>query len=81
MNPTLPLTEAAMQELEARIPELAGHAVKRAYQQALVTSGKVLEARHGELIETTAQGQQRLIRQLTPPTAIAIGTKRIRARI
>lgn len=35
------------------IPELAGSAVKRAYLQALTTSGKVIEARNGQLIETT----------------------------
>lgn len=81
MPPHSPFTEAAMQEVEARIPELASHAVKRAYQQALATSGKVIEARHGQLVEITAQGQQRIIRPLTPPTAVAVGTKRVRARV
>ena len=33
------LSEESMQRMEARIPELAGSAVKRAYLQALTTSG------------------------------------------
>lgn len=74
------LTEESMQLMEARIPELAGNAVKRAYYQALTVSGKVLEARDGQLVETTAEGQSRVIRNLSKPVAVKSGTKRIRAR-
>ena len=68
-----------MQRMEARIPELAGSAVKRAYLQALTTSGKVIEARAGQLIETTAEGTVRVIRHIAKPIPVALGAKRFRA--
>lgn len=74
------MTEESMQRMEARIPELAGSAVKRAYLQALTTSGKVLEARDGQLIETTAEGTVRVIRAIAKPIAVTMGAKRVRAR-
>lgn len=48
------MSEESMLSLEARIPELASKAVKLAYRQALITSGKVIEARKGQLIETSS---------------------------
>lgn len=74
------LNEESMRCMEARIPELAGNAVRRAYLQALTTSGKVVEARNGQLIETTAEGSFRVIRSIAKPIAVTMGTKRVRAR-
>ena len=74
------MSEESMQRMEARIPELAGSAVKRAYLQALTTSGKVIEARNGQLIETTAAGTVRVIRSIAKPVAVTMGAKRVRAR-
>ena len=74
------LNEKSMQVMEARIPELAGHAVHRAYYRALTTSGKVLEAVNGLLIETTSEGEYREIRKLPAPTAVVPGSKRVRTR-
>ena len=79
MKPQSHLSEESMQRMEACIPELAGHALKLAYLQALTTSGKVVEARNGQLIETTAEGTVRVIRSIAKPFAVAIGTKRVRA--
>ena len=79
MTHPVPLSEESMQNMEAQIPELARSAIKRAYLQALTTSGKVLEAKNGQLIETTADGSVRVMRSIAKPTEIAIGTKRIRA--
>lgn len=79
MNQTR-MSEESMQRLEARIPELAGNAFKLAYLQALTTSGKVIEARQGQLIETTADGSVRVIRSIEKPTQVRVGEKRIRAR-
>ena len=59
-----------MQRMEARIPELAGSAFKLAYWQALTISGTVMEARHGELVETTAEGTVRVIRSIAKPTPV-----------
>lgn len=55
------LSEEAMQCMEAHIPELAGSAFKLAYWQALMINDKVMEARHGQLIETTVEGAVRVI--------------------
>lgn len=75
MNPSYALDETAMQALEARIPELAETAVRRAYYQALSTDGKVVEAIDGRLVETTADGQQRLIRTLKAPLLVQAGLR------
>lgn len=74
------MSEESMLRMEARIPELASNAVKLAYLQALTTSGKVIEARKGQLIETTAEGTVRVIRSIAKPTAVRLGEKRVRAR-
>lgn len=50
MKTPFQMNEESMQRMEARIPELAGSAVKWAYLQALTTSGKVIKARGGQLI-------------------------------
>lgn len=68
-----------MQRIEAFIPVLAHVAVQQARWQALAISGKVLEARDGQLIETAANGTVRVIRTIAKPMAVAVGTKRFRA--
>ena len=73
------MSEESMQRMEARIPELAGSALKLAYLQALTTSGKVIEARHGKLVETTAEGGMRVIRNIAKPIPVRLGEKRVRA--
>lgn len=78
MNPVR-ISEESMLRMEASIPELAASAVRRAYWQALTTSGKVIEARKGQLIETTAEGAVRVIRNIAQPTPVRIGEKRVRA--
>jgi hypothetical protein len=72
------MSEESMQHMEAQIPELAGTAVKRAYWQALTTTGKVLEARNGQLVETTSDGAVRVVRSIAKPIAVTMGTKRTR---
>jgi hypothetical protein len=73
------MSEESMQHMEAQIPELAGTAVKRAYWQALTTTGKVLEARNGQLVETTSDGAVRVVRSIAKPIAVTMGTKRFRS--
>ena len=73
------MSEESMQRMEARIPELAGSAFKLAYWQALTISGKVMEARNGELVETTAEGGVRVIRNIAKPIPVRVGEKRVRA--
>lgn len=80
MDRKIVLNEKTMQVMEAHIPELAGNAVKQAYYRALTTSGKVLEAVNGKLVETSAEGGQRVIRSLPAPMAVEPGSKRQRTR-
>ena len=79
MPPPSAMNEEAMQRMEAFIPMLAHIAVQRARWQALATSGKVVEARNGQLIESYADGAVRVIRTIAKPMAVAMGTKRFRA--
>lgn len=67
-----------MQRMEALIPMLANVAVQRARRQALATSGKVLEARDGQWVETAANGTVRVIRHIAKPIPVALGAKRFR---
>lgn len=67
------LDEAAMQSGEARIPELAAHAVRLARQQALKTSGKVIEVINDQLVETLASGERRVLRSLPPRIPVQRG--------
>ena len=73
------MSEESMLRMEARIPELAGSALKLAYLQALTTNGKVMEARHGQLVEPTAEGGVRVIRNIAKPIHVRVGEKRVRA--
>ncbi len=79
MSPPSAMNEESMQRMEAFIPVLAHIAVQRARWHALATSGKVVEARDGQLIETAANGTVRVIRTIAKPLAVAMGTKRFRA--
>jgi len=69
------LTEEAMQRLEECIPKRAEYALRKAYQRALTTSGKVMVAINGEILEVTAEGERRLIRKIDPPIPVKPGTK------
>jgi len=74
------LSEQAMQRLEKSIPELAGGAFKRAYSHALSSGGRVIEAKGGKLVETSADGSQRVLKALPKPTPVAPGAKRVLVR-
>lgn len=74
------LSEQAMQRMERGIPELAGGAFKRAYQHALSSSGKVVEAAGGNLVETSADGTQRVLKTLPKPTLVEQRAKRVLIR-
>lgn len=80
MGRKVTLSEQAMQRMERGIPELAGGAFKRAYQHALSSGGKVVEAVGGQLVETSADGTQRVLKALPKPTVVVPGTKRVLIR-
>lgn len=73
-----PLPENAMRSLEERIPELAVKALNQAYSKALASGMPVVEAINGNLVETTADGQRRIIGSLPAPYKVEPGKKRMR---
>lgn len=70
-----PLTEESMIVLEAGIPKLAQGAFQRAQYEALTTSGKVLRAVNGQLVETFADGTETVVRDLHRPVRVTKGAK------
>ncbi|WP_237490948.1 hypothetical protein [Malikia spinosa] len=73
-NP-MKLTEESMKNLEACIPRLAEGAFQRAYYQALTSSGMVLRAVNGLLVETHADGTETVIRAIHNPVKVKIGAR------
>ena len=71
MTPRTAMSEESMQRMEALAPTLAHIAVHRARRRALATSGKVIEARNAQLIESYTDGKARVIRTIAKPAAVA----------
>ena len=65
------MSEESMQRMEALAPTLAHIAVHRARRRALATSGKVIEARNAQSIESYTDGKARVIRTIAKPVAVA----------
>lgn len=69
------LSEQSMQSLETNIPKLARDAFEKAYLDALTQSGKVMRAVNGQLVETNAEGKDRVIRSIHSPIKVKMGVK------
>lgn len=69
------LSEKSMRALETNIPKLARDAFEKAYLDALTQSGKVMRAVNGKLVETSAEGTDRVIRSIHSPVKVILGTK------
>lgn len=69
------LSEKSMRSLETNIPKLARDAFEKAYLDALTQSGKVMRAVNGKLVETSAEGTDRVIRSIHSPVKVILGTK------
>jgi len=74
------LDEKTMSNLEKRIPELAEGAVKQAYCKTLTSGRRVVEAVNGNLVESNPDGSFKVIKSLTPPTAVVPGQRRVRVQ-
>ena len=75
------LTEESMNVLEAGIPKLAQGAFQRAHYQALTTSGMVMRAVNGTLVETYADGSETVARAIHSPVKAAMGARyKLKAR-
>ena len=77
-EPKRVLTEQEMLYLEEMIPELAAAAFRLAEAEALMTSGKVVKAVNGKVIELYADGSTRVLKEIEPPMPVIPGTKRYR---
>ena len=78
------MTEESMTELEARIPAMAAGAFKHAMDQAMQSSGKVMRAVDGKLIESYADGTEKLVRVIHSLVKVTAGAKfklKIRSRV
>ena len=72
--------EKSMRFQEACIPELAEGAVKQAYYNSLAAGCKVLEARDGQLVESSPDGSVRVIRALPEAIPVTPGRRILRIR-
>jgi len=76
-----PLTEAAMQAAERRIPELAAKSGYAAYKQALAQTGAVMvKTSKGVLVERKADGSFTVIKSLPPGKRVKVGLVLERAK-
>lgn len=73
----MPVSEKYIPALEKRIPELASGAVKQAYARALASGSSVLEAKDGKLVESRADGTERIIKSLPTGLTVSLGKRRI----
>ena len=73
------LTEESMNVLEAGIPKLAQGAFQRAHYQALTTSGMVMRAVNGTLVETYAERTETVVRAIHRPIKIAVARYKLMA--
>ncbi len=78
MKPIQSLSEQAFLNLEASIPKMAQAAFSQAQLQALTISGKVLQVSNGQLVELSAEGGVRVIKDVSPAFKVQAGVKRIR---
>ena len=70
------MQEQEIQYLEEHIPELAESAVTQAYWQSLAAGNSVLESENGIIYERFPDGSSKMVKEIQPPTPIAIGARR-----
>jgi hypothetical protein len=67
------MNEETIDYLEAKIPELAELALKKAYWETLASGSSVLEVTNNILYETFPNGAQKIIKHLEPATLVKCG--------
>jgi hypothetical protein len=70
------MQEREIQYLEEHIPELAESAVTQAYWQSLAAGNSVLESDNGIIYERFPDGSSKMVKEIQPPTTVAIGARR-----
>ena len=69
------MSDQDIQKLESQFPAASGSAFAAARQQALAAGLSVLESKQGVIYEVFPNGNRRRVKEITPPTPIAIGYK------
>ena len=67
--------EEQIDELERRIPALAGAAFAQAYRRTLAAGHSVLVSDNGIIYEVFPGGTRKVIKQIEPPTLVVKGSK------
>ncbi|WP_434702568.1 hypothetical protein J3P85_16805 [Pseudomonas sp. Z1-12] len=73
MNANEPLCDELVSRLEEKIQAMAKGAINAAYINTLAAGLSVMEIRDGMLVETTADGQHKVIRVAKPKHKVASG--------
>jgi hypothetical protein len=73
-----PISEAHMLDAEARFPELAAQAGRAAHERTLASTGRVVKAIKGQVIEAKNDGSIRVLQQLPPATPVKKGLVLVR---
>jgi hypothetical protein len=71
MNVNQMLNDELVSRLEEKIPAMAKGAIKAAYINTLAAGLSLMEIRNGMLVETTADGQHKVIRVAKPKHKVA----------
>lgn len=67
------LSDDLLSRLEDKIPVMAEGAINTAYINALAAGSSVMEVMNGMLVETTADGQHKVIRVAKPKHKVTLG--------
>ncbi|WP_122516946.1 hypothetical protein [Pseudomonas viridiflava] len=70
---TSELSEKAIQNLEAHIPEMAAGATYAAYIRALAAGHSVLRVQGSNVVETKADGASRVVAKAKPRRKVTVG--------
>ena len=60
--------------MDAKIPQLAAVAVRRAYDRAMAIGGRVVVAEHGRLMEVRADGAKTELHPLPAAVHVKVGS-------
>lgn len=67
------LSEKAIQNLEALIPDLAAAATRAAYNRALASGHAVLRVEGCQIVAVTAEGITRVVGEVAPRRKVSVG--------
>jgi hypothetical protein len=69
------MSDQDIQKLESQFPAVSGSVFAAAREQALAAGQSVLESKQGVIYEVFPNGNRRRVKEIAPPTQIALGYK------